>query len=59
MPPDEPTASPADPGTPAEMERLVADHAGVLFGIACRFCGNPDEAEALVQEVFLHAQRAW
>ncbi len=50
-------ALPADPA--AAVERLVADHGGRLYGIASRLCGKPEEAEDLVQEVFLQAFRKW
>jgi RNA polymerase sigma-70 factor (ECF subfamily) len=50
-------AYPADPAV--AVERLVADHGGRLFGIASRLCGRPEEAEDLVQEVFLQAFRKW
>jgi len=50
-------AYPPDPAV--AVERLVADHGGRLFGIASRLCGRPEEAEDLVQEVFLQAFRKW
>lgn len=39
--------------------RLAEEHAGRLYQLALRFCGHPDEAEDLVQEVFLSAFRSW
>jgi RNA polymerase sigma-70 factor (ECF subfamily) len=45
---------------PAEaVKRLVAEHGGQLFGLAKRFCGSADEAEDLVQEVYLQAFKHW
>jgi RNA polymerase sigma-70 factor (ECF subfamily) len=41
------------------VRRLVAEHGGALYAIASRFCGNPTDAEDLVQEVFLQAFRGW
>lgn len=40
-------------------ERLVDTHGGLLYQLALRFCGSADEADDLVQEVFLQAFRAW
>ncbi len=39
--------------------RLVETHGGRLRSLALRFCGNPEEADDLVQEVFLQAWRKW
>lgn len=39
--------------------RLAEEHAGRLYQVALRFCGHADEAEDLVQEVFLSAFRSW
>ena len=39
--------------------RLVEVHGGKLFTLARQFCGNPEEAEDLVQETFLQAWRKW
>lgn len=41
------------------LQRLVDEYGGQLFHLAYRFCGNREEAEDLVQEVFLQAFRAW
>ena len=38
---------------------LVEQEGPRLHTLALRFCGNPDQAEDLVQEVFLQAFRAW
>lgn len=38
---------------------LVADYGGQLYTLGLRFCGNPQDAEDLVQEVFLQALRGW
>lgn len=43
----------------AAVTRLVQEQGGRLYQLALRFCGKPDEAEDLVQEVFLQAYRAW
>lgn len=43
----------------AAIQRLVDEHGGQLYGLAFRFCGSREEAEDLVQEVFLHAFRSW
>ncbi len=47
--------------TPAAsaVRRLIEEHGGGLYQLASRFCGNMDEAEDLVQEVFLSAYRSW
>ncbi|MEZ6243302.1 MAG: RNA polymerase sigma factor [Phycisphaerales bacterium] len=41
------------------VERLAAEHSARLYSLARRFCGSSDEAEDLVQEVFLQAFRKW
>ncbi|HMN41050.1 MAG TPA: sigma-70 family RNA polymerase sigma factor [Phycisphaerales bacterium] len=48
-------------GTPASVAipRLVALHGPRLYGLAVRLCGNADDAEDMVQEVFLQAHRKW
>jgi RNA polymerase sigma-70 factor, ECF subfamily len=38
-------------------EELYRQHAGRLFNLACRMAGSMQEAEDLLQEVFLHAYR--
>lgn len=38
---------------------LLEAHGGRLYNLALRFCGNADEAEDLVQDVFLQAYRKW
>jgi len=39
--------------------RLVESHGGRLRSLALRFCGSRDDADDLVQEVFLQAWRNW
>ncbi len=48
-------------GQPAEvaLPRLLEDHGGRLYSLALKFCGSPEDAEDLVQEVFLLAFRKW
>lgn len=56
---DSMTPMDAGPPTSRPIARLVEEHAGQLYQLAFRFCGSRDEAEDLVQEVFLHAHRSW
>ncbi len=49
------SAAPADKALPD----LVEAQGDRLFSLGLRFCGNPDEAEDLVQETFLQAYRSW
>jgi RNA polymerase sigma-70 factor (ECF subfamily) len=46
---------------PAEeaIPRLMEEHGGRLFGLGLRLCGSPEDAEELVQEIFLNAFRKW
>jgi RNA polymerase sigma-70 factor (ECF subfamily) len=41
------------------LQRLVDEFGGQLYSLGLRFCGNRQDAEDLVQEVFLQAFRAW
>ncbi|MDX9911411.1 MAG: RNA polymerase sigma factor [Phycisphaerales bacterium] len=41
------------------LQRLVDRYGGELYNLAYRFCGTREEAEDLVQEVFLNAFRSW
>lgn len=50
---------PAHGAAGAALQRLVDEYGGQLFHLAFRFCGSREEAEDLVQEVFLQAFRAW
>lgn len=43
----------------AALQCLVDQYGGELYHLAFRFCGTREEAEDLVQEVFLNAFRAW
>ncbi len=60
-----PIASTADlldfAGQPAEvaLPRLLESQGGRLYSLALKFCGSPEDAEDLVQEVFLLAFRKW
>lgn len=44
-------------GDAAAFEELYRTHAGRLYGLAFRMAGSAQEAEDLVQEMFLHAHR--
>ena len=48
-------------GLPREVAvpRLIEEHGGRLYTLGKQFCGDPDEAEDLVQEVFMQAWRKW
>jgi len=39
--------------------RLIEEHGGNLFGLSRKICSGDQEAEDLVQEVFLQAWRKW
>jgi len=39
--------------------RLMEEHGRKLFGLGLRLCGSPEDAEELVQEIFLNAFRKW
>ena len=43
----------------AALPRLLEAHGGRLYSLALKFCGSPEDAEDLVQEVFLLAFRKW
>lgn len=51
------------PETPAESDsavsQLMEEHGGQIYRLGLRLCGNPQDAEDLVQEVFLQAFRGW
>jgi len=55
------TADELDGSEPREeaIPLLVDEHAGRLFSLGLRFCGDPEEAQDLVQETFLQAFRKW
>ena len=44
-------------GDSSAFEELYRQHAGRLFNLTSRMMGSPQEAEDLLQEVFLHAYR--
>ncbi|MFG0292176.1 MAG: RNA polymerase sigma factor [Phycisphaerales bacterium JB050] len=47
------------PGAREAIGELVDRYAGSVYGLGLRFCGNATDAEDLVQEVFLNAQKGW
>lgn len=49
------------PGAPAaeSIDSLVRSHGARLYSLATRLCGNADDAEDMVQSVFLQAFRKW
>jgi RNA polymerase sigma-70 factor (ECF subfamily) len=51
--------APQETAAATAVRRLIEEHGGRLYQLASRFCGNKDEAEDLVQEVFLNAYRSW
>ncbi len=53
--PSDDWAIPRDEAIP----RLLEEHGRKLYGLSLRICGTPEEAEDLVQEVFLNAWRSW
>lgn len=48
-------SQPADTAVP----RLVEEHGAKLYHLALKFCGHPEDAEDLVQQVFMLAFRKW
>jgi RNA polymerase sigma-70 factor (ECF subfamily) len=44
-------------GDAAAFEELYRQYSSRLFSLTCRMAGSPQEAEDLLQEVFLHAYR--
>lgn len=48
-------AQPADVALP----RLLEEHGGRLYSLGLKLCGHPQDAEDLVQEIFLTAWRKW
>lgn len=48
-------------GSPAAtaIPQLVELHGPRLYSLASRLCGNVSDAEDMVQEIFLQAQRKW
>lgn len=49
------------PGTAARkaVSTLVDQHAPKIHGLALRYCGNPADADEIVQDTFLQAFRKW
>jgi RNA polymerase sigma-70 factor, ECF subfamily len=47
------------PAAREAIDELVDRYAGSIYGLGLRFCGNATDAEDLVQEVFLNAQKGW
>jgi RNA polymerase sigma-70 factor (ECF subfamily) len=45
-------------GENAAWEQLVSDHQQAVFRLAYLFVGDPDEAEDVAQDAFIHAYRA-
>ncbi len=41
------------------VDRLMRDYGGQIYRLGLSVCGNPDEAQDLVQDVFLAAYRKW
>lgn len=39
--------------------RLMKEHGGRIYHLALRLCGNPQDAEDVVQDTFLQAYRKW
>jgi RNA polymerase sigma-70 factor (ECF subfamily) len=52
-------AVPADTGTLADFEALVAAHQAGIYRLGYRFTGNRDDAEDLVQEALVEAFQAF
>lgn len=42
-----------------KITEIFESEGGRMYQLALRFCGDPDQAEDLVQEVFLQAYRGW
>lgn len=38
---------------------LLEEHGGKLLGLSLRLCGSPEDAEELLQDIFLAAFRSW
>jgi RNA polymerase sigma-70 factor (ECF subfamily) len=48
-------AEPADKAIP----HLLEQYGGQIYGLGLRMCGNPEDAQDLMQDVFLQAFRKW
>ncbi len=57
LPDDHPSAAAAS--REIAIRRLFDEQGASLFSLALRFCGDRQDAEDLVQEVFMHAYRGW
>ena len=57
----QPAPPPPLAAQPAEiaLPRLLDEHGGRLYHLALKLCGHPEDAEDLVQEIFLIAWRKW
>ncbi|MGE3167161.1 MAG: RNA polymerase sigma factor [Planctomycetota bacterium] len=47
------------PSAKVAIPELIDQHGGQIYHLGLRFCGNAQDAEDLVQEVFLQAYRGW
>lgn len=57
-----PVSEPAeisDASASEAIPRLLDEHGGKIHALGLRLCGNPDDAQDLVQETFLNAYRHW
>jgi RNA polymerase sigma-70 factor (ECF subfamily) len=52
-------SEPSSEAAHAAVTRLAEEHGPLLFQLGYRFCGDPHQAEDLVQEVFMAALKGW
>jgi RNA polymerase sigma-70 factor (ECF subfamily) len=50
---------PRHPTQPAEFERLLAAHPGIVAKVAASYCRDPEDRADLAQEIRLQLWRAW